>query len=1114
MFKTNLDSSVICQQLYEDRSFTDIVFILEEEHIEVHKVVLAISSEMIRNLYTQGWSDSDLNQLDLSHLSIPIDSFHTVIKWCYGFPVTIDSASIYHVWFTANYLLIRPLEDLCCDFLKEKAVSDPTFLEKPIKDASSNSNSLFFERLQVFSHIKDITKLEAFPVDYDILVWLYETFSKSEQEIFKFFEFVAISCRTGTFTEKECDDVVTLIHDHLDLLSLPDLWALLFKPISSIFPSVVFKYFFPQVCQRYSRDTSAEIPLEITSFFTEHVDLNSSNNVECVQLFLLSLSKPSSQIESHFTRLSQELVVESPTKMYDILRRFSHYFNLIPLETIWTCFLKQFSGAFPNLIFSSLMDFTTERVKINPSIALFHEMIFFIVKHLDSKEDLNSQEVKDVLSLLANVPSIETHDAFPLSFKCAERLVLECHNVYVFCWIFKCIVNSFETKLLDSDCLDKLLMSTRMKTSLQQVSLGLLKTIIVPTIDHLLDSNESPVDSTCLSNFKLNVLFSLLLSSIDGNSSNEQREPLVQEEVDLKQSNRSLSSLKVPKLPTKPSTRENRQMITVNYRYWTDTYTDHPKLSLLKVSFITVPFQNTFNTALLHSWLTDEPNPWEVDQSEVSLGTTTVNWRELSKFCRDHDLIIFYKDCINLYFSKLSKDSAGDFPSLAKVVVDFDTGDENLKYSFFEQTLTLVFNNCTIDQLTSFSRSCSVQFRPDATPLPLFWSCDTPLSDFASTHSNIKSLISMILDRDLKQSIVEVFNYVVKTGYCSEHCFTQLFPLLDSNQKVTFLNLVCPVQLIVSLTFLNRSEASFICSCVNPKHFLDCSFSDPFTSEELALIADNFIVPNLRSLINGLQNNKTGRTVRDILLNPSPYLEGDRINHLYVYIVQHSVPECFDHKSNPFRWDHLDFLRLPSLSVSWKLCFWKHFRTVHHTYSDSEVSRITEHLFGKSFDRCELQTPHFISTLPQKIPKYNRLAYWIPVTELLHIFSSSDYIPPSYTFCHTFNFTSDGQNSDNNIAIMMEIDSGIVLMQSISRNIEYRYGYQIRASFQLQSVGQNIFGRLSDISSIVYVPSQNKIGVKSDSSSSCSFSVANSLPNSSSEFSGVTRVELWRFIKR
>ncbi|KAL0229000.1 hypothetical protein GEMRC1_013620 [Eukaryota sp. GEM-RC1] len=242
------DKSSLCEQLYQDPLFRDIAFVLKDSEVSAHRSVMALSSNMLRNLWTGGWSDSTsaLHRLDLSHLPFQSSSFETVVNWCYGQHITIDSSSIYQICYIAHYLVILPLEQHCYNFLKTRALEDPAFLNQAIKDASLNEDCWFLNELNVFSHIKDISVLTAFPVDCETLIWIGENISKCKPEYLKFLEFATVSFKKNEYSKEDFKLLMPVFEKHLDLLSVEQLWRS-FNYFATVFPSLLFKILFLEV---------------------------------------------------------------------------------------------------------------------------------------------------------------------------------------------------------------------------------------------------------------------------------------------------------------------------------------------------------------------------------------------------------------------------------------------------------------------------------------------------------------------------------------------------------------------------------------------------------------------------------------------------------------------------------------------------------------------------------------------------------------------------------------------------------------------------------------------------------------------------------------------------
>ncbi|KAL0231504.1 hypothetical protein GEMRC1_010908 [Eukaryota sp. GEM-RC1] len=360
-----LDHSSICSQLFHQKSFADVFITVENDEIPLHKVILMLSSDMLRNLWSGGWSDSNETRIDLSHLPIKKGPFNAVLKWCYGYPLLIDPANIHQILYISHYLLISPLEDFCSSFLKDKALSDPQFLTQPIKDATAIDDHWFLNELNVFAHIKDICLVPPFPLDFDLLSWLGININQTEEQISQFIGFISISCTKELLSEAELTRILKEFH-HLFLIpSFVVLWKAFSESLYEQFPKKTASFLLEIVQEKLKSSSQLEIPFDLLHWFNYSFDSDSVITLITNQLPYCS-ENVKSNIELWNRDVSQSLLdkTSSETAFQTHLNKFSVYLNLFTVKEVWQLF-EPIRSSFTSILISYFLDLVQKGYKNN-----------------------------------------------------------------------------------------------------------------------------------------------------------------------------------------------------------------------------------------------------------------------------------------------------------------------------------------------------------------------------------------------------------------------------------------------------------------------------------------------------------------------------------------------------------------------------------------------------------------------------------------------------------------------------------------------------------------------------------------------------------------------------
>nr|UZH44920.1 kelch-like protein [Carassius gibelio]WEX30307.1 Kelch-like protein 26-A [Carassius gibelio] len=102
--------------LRDQGQLLDVVLVIEHEHFEVHKAVLASCSDYFRAMFTGGMKESNQDTIELKGLSAR--GLKHIIDFAYSSEVTLDLDCIQDVLGAAVFLQMVPVVELCEEFLK------------------------------------------------------------------------------------------------------------------------------------------------------------------------------------------------------------------------------------------------------------------------------------------------------------------------------------------------------------------------------------------------------------------------------------------------------------------------------------------------------------------------------------------------------------------------------------------------------------------------------------------------------------------------------------------------------------------------------------------------------------------------------------------------------------------------------------------------------------------------------------------------------------------------------------------------------------------------------------------------------------------------------------
>ncbi|XP_053466223.1 kelch-like protein 10 [Ictalurus furcatus] len=93
----------------------DVVLRVDEVEFKAHKIILCAHSPYFRALFTKG-SSSD--QMVYTIMNVSPDIMELIIHYIYTQDVRVTTDNVQALLAMADYLLMRDLVRICCDFLK------------------------------------------------------------------------------------------------------------------------------------------------------------------------------------------------------------------------------------------------------------------------------------------------------------------------------------------------------------------------------------------------------------------------------------------------------------------------------------------------------------------------------------------------------------------------------------------------------------------------------------------------------------------------------------------------------------------------------------------------------------------------------------------------------------------------------------------------------------------------------------------------------------------------------------------------------------------------------------------------------------------------------------
>lgn len=95
--------------------FCDCTLLVEDEEFPIHKSVLAASSQYFRALFTTDMQERGRSRIALCGISAA--TFQFVLDYAYTGAITLNQATVTHVYVAADMFQLEDLKDLCHDFL-------------------------------------------------------------------------------------------------------------------------------------------------------------------------------------------------------------------------------------------------------------------------------------------------------------------------------------------------------------------------------------------------------------------------------------------------------------------------------------------------------------------------------------------------------------------------------------------------------------------------------------------------------------------------------------------------------------------------------------------------------------------------------------------------------------------------------------------------------------------------------------------------------------------------------------------------------------------------------------------------------------------------------------
>ncbi|KAL0229306.1 hypothetical protein GEMRC1_013925 [Eukaryota sp. GEM-RC1] len=701
-----------------------------------------------------------------------------------------------------------------------------------------------------------------------------------------------------------------------------------------------------------------------------------------------------------------------------------------------------------------------------------------------------------VLSFFANIDTIEGQQ--PLSFSSTtflNHLISIAPTCYVFCWLFSCLIHSFQCNSITEDEFGEILLSVSMEQMLKSFFCQFLKNQVLKLIEPL-SHNDGVIVK-----FKGSLLFPLFVaSSIIPND--PVRKLLVTESVVIEKPRSSKDS---------SSNNNGDQIVTVNYGHFSESYANHPKLSGIDQTKKTIELDiGNCMATFFFSWVHEEP----ITLNDVSSSLCS----KISNFCESYNLWQFYLTIVDT----ICENRLIDPRVLGSCVTYFRPPSSIEKFTFLKKILCFALQVFSDDsQLETFLQSLRISINdPDDTSLPFLWeyhnqNTSSSFNSFRSQTVSLRSYLNAILNNDEELVVSYLCDEILSNRYYE--FLPLVFPKLSQSRQREVIEQICfssSVQKVFELTefrdlfvsLIQSSDGAFYQDLITELKFnID---ENNFNSEQRNVLAESYILKNLDYLFSFELNGNSGEytLVTKVLTMVLPWLDSSQCLDVVAYAMTNFSPI----NSSPYYngiFDCLDLLKIPKpTNPSWKLLYAKFLANSSQHSCDSHLFKVTNHLYDQTLSKTELQSRFFLSELLPKIPKQVLLSECSAFKCLKDIVTSND--KGDY---EGFSISSP--------RLLMQVNSEVVIGRLIhqpNRSRQPKGSRQSRSTFSFFSVNPSStvvtsWKRDSSFKELHYIPSQSTLMMIDNGAHYTSFRVLDK-PSTTGKpvttVTGVTRIEV------
>ena len=106
-----------CAQFRNEGQFIDVRLKVHEDIFPAHRIVLAANSDYFHAMFTDGMKESSQEVIELKGESISPDALKIVMNSIYTGDLCVNEENVFEVLAAADYLQVRSVAKLCCDFM-------------------------------------------------------------------------------------------------------------------------------------------------------------------------------------------------------------------------------------------------------------------------------------------------------------------------------------------------------------------------------------------------------------------------------------------------------------------------------------------------------------------------------------------------------------------------------------------------------------------------------------------------------------------------------------------------------------------------------------------------------------------------------------------------------------------------------------------------------------------------------------------------------------------------------------------------------------------------------------------------------------------------------------